>query len=314
MSVERVAARQWGVVSRAQALDAGLTRHQIARRISSGRWIVLRRGVFAIAGTPPSWEQAVVGAVLRAGEGAVASHFTAGAIWGLPNFGREYLEISTDRPERRRIPGVVTHRTVAFLAAEHTVLRGIPVSSVARTLVDCSSRLSVPQLGTATDHGLRTGQLRLEDLRRCVAGLPPAPGRHPRKIQAILSKRLVGYDPGESGLQMHFARGLVEHGCPEPVLEHQVRLGRKKYRVDLSYPEVKVGIEIDSWEWHHTRTAFDGDRSRANDLVTAGWTLLRFTSNMTTADAARLTATTLGRFGRVEQHNRPNVVGGGKVG
>ena len=81
------------------------------------------------------------------------------------------------------------------------------------------------------------------------------------------------------------------------MLEHRVRLGDKQYRIDLSYPEAMVAIEVDGWEWHHTRTAFDGDRARANDLVAAGWTVLRFTSGMTDAEAATHTAATLVRLG-----------------
>ncbi|MGZ8733935.1 MAG: endonuclease domain-containing protein, partial [Acidimicrobiia bacterium] len=91
--------------------------------------------------------------------------------------------------------------------------------------------------------------------------------------------------------------GVVAHGCPEPVIEHRLRLGRKKYRVDLAYPAAMVAIEIDGWEWHHTRAAFDGDRARANDLVAAGWTVLRFTSSTTDAEAAAHVTATLVRLG-----------------
>ena len=295
--VLNAAERRRGLVTSTELRALGASKRAVSRWVSTGHLRVVRSGVFAVAGVPPSWEQAVMAAVLAAGEGAVASHFTAGALWGIPNIGREDLEISTARADQRRLRGVRTHRTTTFLAAEHTVRNGIPVASVARTLVDCSGRLSVSQLGIATDDSLRRRILRLEELRLCVAGLGPAPGRHINKIRAVLARRLVGYDPGESNLQVRFARGLVEHGCPEPVLEHPVRLGRKKYRIDLAYPEAMVAIEIDGWEWHHTRSAFDGDRARANDLVAAGWTLLRFTSTMTDAEAATHTAATLVRLG-----------------
>jgi hypothetical protein len=313
MSLEAVAARQWGLITWAQA-GADLTRHQIEHRIASGRLIKVRKGVFAVAGVPPSWEQTVMAAVLAAGEGAVASHFTAGALWGLPSVEREYLEISTDRSDQRRLRGVAAHRTNTFLAEEHTTVRGIPVTAPERTLVDCSGRLSVGQLGVATDNGIRRGILRLEVLRRGSAGLRPAPGRHPRKIHAVLALRLPGYDPGESNLQMRFARVLVAHGCPEPQTEYRVRIGGKRYRIDLAYPDAMVAIEIDGWEWHHTRSAFDHDRARANDLVAAGWTVLRFTSTMGDADAARLTTATLVRLSGTIPENRTNGDRGGKVG
>ncbi len=313
MSAERRAERQWGLLTHAQACESALSPQQIQRRVDSGRWRQVRHGVFAIAGVPPSWEQAVMAAVLAAGDASVASHFTAGALWGLPNFDRERLEISTTRRDQRRLDGVITHRTNRFLGEEHTIIRGIPVTSPERTLVDSSGRLSVAQLGVATDHGIRRKILRLEVLRRCVGGLRPAPGRHPKKIHAVLALRLPGYDAGDSGLQMRFARALVSHGCPEPVLEHPVRLGKKRYRIDLAYPDAMIAIEVDGWEWHNTRTAFDGDRARGNDLVAAGWTLLRFTSGMIDAEAARVTQDTLVRFSPHTDENRTNGAGGGRV-
>ena len=239
-----------------------------------------------------------LGAAARGSKGgAVASHSTAWALWNLPKRDRGRLEISTARLDQRRLLGVVTHRTTTFLDAEHTTRAGISTTSVARTLLDCSGRMSVAQLGAGADDALRRKILLLEDLRLCAAGLRPAPGRHPKKIQVILARRLPGYDPGESGLQMRLARGLVAHGCPEPVLEHRVRLGRKQYRIDLAYPAAMVAVEVDGWEWHRTRTAFDGDRARANDLVAAGWTVLRFTSTMTDAEVAAQTRATLVRLG-----------------
>jgi very-short-patch-repair endonuclease len=82
---------------------------------------------------------------------------------------------------------------------------------------------------------------------------------------------------------MRFARAIVDGGLPEPVLQHPVSVGNCRYRIDLAYPEFKIAIEIDGWEYHSSRSAFDDDRSRANDLVVAGWQVLRFTSSMVDA-------------------------------
>jgi very-short-patch-repair endonuclease len=295
--VLELAEGQLGLVASSQLRELHTPKRTVALWIETRRLRVVRQGVLALAGVPASWGQAVMAAVLAAGEGAVASHLTAGALWGLPNIDRECLEVTTDRPDQRRLRGVITHRTLAFLAREHAVRAGIPVTSVARTLVDCSGRLSVAQLGVATDDALRRGILRLADLRRCSEGLRPAPGRHLKKIHAVLARRLPGYEPGESNLQMRFARDLVAHGLPEPAVEHRVRIGGRRYRIDLAYPSVMLAIEVDGWDVHRTRSAFDHDRARANDLVAAGWTLLRFTASMSETDAARLTSATLVRLG-----------------
>jgi very-short-patch-repair endonuclease len=184
------------------------------------------------------------------------------------------------------MPGVRAHRTIAFLACEHTVRRKIPVTTVARTLVDLSGSFAVPQLGRMADRALRKGTLRLDDLRKCVAGLPPAPGRHPSRIMRLLRRRLRGYEPGESDLEMRFVRGLVAAGLPEPVQQHRITVGKRRCRIDLAYPGSRIAIEVDGWEYHGSRSSFDEDRTRANDLVVAGWRVLRFTSSTTDAQAA----------------------------
>jgi hypothetical protein len=75
--VGRIAARQLGLITRRQALDAGITPGEIRWRAATGRWNVIRFGVFAVAGAPPSWEQRVLAAVLAGPPGTVASHFSA---------------------------------------------------------------------------------------------------------------------------------------------------------------------------------------------------------------------------------------------
>jgi predicted transcriptional regulator of viral defense system len=156
-SITENAERQHGAMSSSQLRGLGITPKQIHRLIAD-RWLVpVRPGVFVVAGAPPTWHQAVMAAVLAAGPQAVASHSTAANLWGLPGVERAATELSTSRPDRRRLDGVVAHRTVAFLDCEHTTLERIPLTTVARTIVDLSGRFSVPKLGRMTDHGLRKG-------------------------------------------------------------------------------------------------------------------------------------------------------------
>jgi hypothetical protein len=291
--IAEFAQAQHGLVELVQLAAAGVSRHHADTRLRNGSLRRVRSGVFALAGAPRSFEQDVLASVLTAGPDAVASHTTAAVLWDLPLVQHEILEVTTSRRHWARVQGVRSHRTVAFLSCEHTVHRGIPVTTVARTLVDLSGRLSSAQLGRMADHAMRDGALRLEDLRKSVAGLPPAPGRHPKRIERVLQRRLTGYDPGDSGLEMRFLRAIVGAGLPEPVQQHPVSVGGRQYRIDLAYPEHKVAIEIDGWEYHRSRSAFDDDRTRANDLVVAGWHVLRFTSGTTDAQAAATVAAAL---------------------
>jgi hypothetical protein len=297
-SLTSVAKKQHGAISSGQVRTLGLSPKQVHRLIADGWLARLRPGVFAVAGSSPTWHQAVSAAVLAAGPGAVASHSTAAVLWGLPGVERSATELTTYRPDQRRLEGVRAHRTLAFLDCEHTVRDQIPVTTVARTIVDLSGRCSVPELGRMTDYGLRTGTLHIDHLRKCVCGLRSAPGRHVTKVHSVLRRRLPGYDPGESDLEMRFVRALVGAGLPEPVQQHRVTLGSRHCRIDLAYPDLKLAIEIDGWTFHHTRTAFDEDRARANDLVVAGWNVLRFTSRMTNEQAVSTTTAAREQLGR----------------
>jgi hypothetical protein len=283
--VNALAARQHGAFTRGQGRRMGLTRAQERSRLRTARWSQPYPRVFVVAGAPQTWEQRVMVAVLAAGPAAVASHVTAGAIWAFPDLDQFPLpvEVTTTRPPRVRLPRVRVHRSVVFLAQEHTVKNGIAVTSPARTLVDMSAFWSVSQLGRATDYAMRKLFMRLDDLRCCNAGLAPAPGRRPSRIKAVLSQRLPGYNPGESGLEMRVLRAIVAHGLPEPVQQHEVRLPDRLCRIDFAYPEYKIAIEVDSWEFHGPRSAFEPDRARGNDVAIAHWLPLHFTSESTDA-------------------------------
>jgi very-short-patch-repair endonuclease len=291
--IAEIAQRQHGLVELTQLAAAGVHRHHVVTRLRAGSLERLRAGVYLVAGAPRSFDQSVLAAVLAAGPHTVASHTTAAVIWELPLVEHEVLELSTARPHWARMPGVRAHRTTAFLNCEHTAQRRIPVTTVARTLVDLSGSFSVAQLGRMTDRALRKGKLRLDDLRKCVAGLGPAPGRRSARIMRVLRRRLAGYEPGDSDLEMRFLRAIVAAGLPEPQLQHRVVVGDRRCRIDLAYPHLRIAVEIDGWEHHRSRTAFDQDRARANDLVVAGWNVLRFTSSMTNAQAVTTVAAAL---------------------
>lgn len=287
------AARQFGLLTATQAHEHGLTDEQIKHRLRSGSWRSLRRGVFAIVGAPSSYEQAAMAAVLAAGDGAVASHFTAALLWEFPDVLRDVgIEITTDRPDQRRLRGVRTHRTTKFLSVEHTTLRGVPITTVARTLVDCTCLMSIGQLARAMDRALRRNETTLRAIRTCVSGLRPAPGRRPTVIQELLVKRLPGYEPGDSSSETRVMRTLVEGGLPEPVLHHPVRVDGCRYILDLAYPDAKLAIEYDGFEFHNSRSAFDSDRRRGNRLKAAGWTILNITSEMSDHEIVRDVGTT----------------------
>jgi len=110
-AVAQLAARQHNLITRSHARRAGFSDDMIRRRIRTGRWRQTRRGVYAVGGAPPTFEQAVMGAVLAAGETAAASHATAAILWGLAVDAPDHIEITTVLERQVRLDGVVAHRT-----------------------------------------------------------------------------------------------------------------------------------------------------------------------------------------------------------
>ena len=161
-----IAGQQYGLIHRDQALRVGMTRRAIDGRTASGRWRIVRPSVYVIAGAAPSWEQDVLAAVLAAGDTAAASHATAARLWALPCPPIESFEVTTIRERQVRLPGVTAHRSGVIPEADRTTLRGIPITSGARTAVDLSSRLDVDALRNLVDEGLRSGAMSLSGLNR----------------------------------------------------------------------------------------------------------------------------------------------------
>lgn len=281
LAPNQIARNQHALITHDQALAAGLSHWQVRRRVRSGEWAVIRPRVYVSGGAPPTWLQSVAAVALSAGAGAWISNETAAVLWALPGVEAQRIDVLTGLHRRVRLDGVRGHRSGALFTADLTRRHGIAVTSPARTLVDLSASVPHHRLGALLDHGLRSRLITLDALSRCVSRLPEAPGRRTAVVHDLLGDRVSGYDPGDSDLETRVLRVLVGAGMPAPVQQHPVRIGGRTFRIDLAYPEQKLAIELDGWEFHRSRTAFDSDRSRANLLVAQGWTLIRFTSRST---------------------------------
>ncbi len=281
LASNQIARRQHGLIRLDQALAAGLTTDQVRHRHRSREWSVARPGVYAISGAPPTWMQTVAAVALTSQPQAWISHETAGTLWAMPGVSDDAIHIVTGLDRRVRLPGVRGHRSGALFDADLTTTRRIPVTSPARSIVDLSAVLTRRQLGSAVDDAVRRQVMSLESFRRCVARLAEAPGRRTSVLEELLAERLPGYSAGDSDLETRVLRLLVANGYPPPAQQHRVRIGGRTYRIDLAYPVLRLAIELDGWEFHSSRSAFDDDRSRANLLAAHGWTVVRFTSRST---------------------------------
>jgi very-short-patch-repair endonuclease len=273
-TVAAIAVRQHGLVSREQALRAGLTPRMIQVRIAQGRWILVRRGVYLIAGSPPSERQAVLAACLASA--GTASHLTAASLWGLDLPAPHRIEVVGSRV---RLAGVRSHRSETLIAADRTRLGAISLTNPARTMVDCAGAVAPHLLGAVVDDALRRGLVKLEALRRCHERIDTGPGRrHVVAMREVLAKRAPGYSAGDSERELDIVRLLADAHLPAPVLGQRVRIGKRTYKLDISWPEALLAIEFDGWATHKGFTAFHRDRNRIRRIITTGWTVLPVTA------------------------------------
>ena len=286
MNVERRAEGRDGVIAGADARAAGLSKYQVHRRRTTGRWRSVRRGVMVVVGAPPTWRQAVRATVLAAGDGIVASHATAARLYGVPvdddtEPADRVIEVLGPLGRGVRLDGVVGHRTGQLPSIDLTTCAGIPCSTPTRLVLDLSGRLDDHALGNLIDELIRRRLIDLEVLRARSPFLRPAPGYSPKRLQRVLVLRPARHDPGESVLEARIMAIIRRSGFPAPVQQLAVVIDGRSYRLDFGYPGQRIYLEGDGFGYHCTATDLDRDARRRNDLVLDGWRPLTFTWRMT---------------------------------
>jgi hypothetical protein len=294
MDVERDLAvrarRQLGLVTRGEARSAGLSARQVDNRVASGRWESIRPGVYAGGWVPPSLEQAHLAVVLSVGPPCAISDESAALVWRLPVEAPDRIHVTTPRARRVVMEDVVQHRRECWWPDDMTVHRRVPVTTVARTLVDCGPALGAHRLGAVVDAALRRKLLRLEDLASCVARLGSVGARRLQAVRTVLQDRNALPDRGANGGELQVLEVLRRAGLPLPVAQHRVVVGGRTRYLDYAYPEQRIGLEFDGFAEHGLlRSTFDDDRVRGNALALGGWLVLHFTSRSTAVELVERT-------------------------
>ena len=216
-------------------------------------------------------------AVLSCGPEASLSHNAAAAVWDLVPWPTGAVHVTAPSKHASR-PGLVVHRA----RVDGVVRDGFPVTTVARTLVDLASLLSLQRLEIALERAERLRLLDVDEVARKVRGR-----RGARKLRTVLST-LTTPEPTRSDFERLFRDICKRHNLPLPVQNVSVA-GED---VDAYWRESNLVVELDSWEFHKTRRAFERDRHKAAALERAGICVLRFTWRQLTRDES-LVATTV---------------------
>lgn len=259
-----LARRQRGYVKRQQLLALGENADAIDYRISVGRLIPVHAGVYAVGHLPTLPQDRAFAAALACGPGAVLSHGTAAAVWGIFSTWATPFEVTA--PGRRRRRGIRIHRA-ALNPADKTVQLGLPVTSPARTVLDMTPRLRDKPLSRAVND-LRHGYLSLDDLAELLDRCPGHPGAARLRPFVHAPK-----GPTRSEFEDAFEAFRERFGLPEALVNTEV-VG---FEVDVYFPAERVVVQLDGWDFHSSRESFISDRDEDATLLELDIVTVRIT-------------------------------------
>jgi very-short-patch-repair endonuclease len=280
----RLATEQHGVVGRRQLLALGFGRGVIERWLRAGRLSRLHREAYAVGHLRIQQRGYWCAAVLACGEGALLSHRSAAALLGLARQRGQQIDVTAPRGRQYR-PGrlhICLHRG-RIHSEDRDERAGIPVTSVARTLFDYAEIVDFPQLERAWEEADRLNLLRLGEVERvCERGY----GRRALKPTRRLLGEARAVARTRSPLEDRFQRFCRHYDLPPHNTNVEV-LGKE---VDVLWPAAKLIVELDSWEFHGHRAAFQRDRARDTRLLVAGYRTIRVTHDRLDQEADALAA------------------------
>ena len=260
-TVAATASKQHGVVTRAQLLEAGHGPAAIASWVRSGRLLTLHRGVYSVGYISPSPYARMMAAVLACGPGSAISHLSAASLWEIAECPPNRVDVTATYDHSRG--GIVFHRSRRLNADDVTRRHNIPVTTLARTIIDLASMLDTRALARALNEARIRHGLRDEALQRSLPG---------RKGIAHLRSLIERNDaPTRSALEDRFLELVTRHNLPRPEVNQRVA----GYEVDMLWREARLIVELDGRRYHHTR--FEQDRERDAELIAAGYRVVRIT-------------------------------------
>jgi hypothetical protein len=261
-----IATTQHGVVTWLQLLEAGVSREEIKGRVRSRALVRVHRGVYRVGHAAPSMEARYLAAVLACGEGAVLCGPAAAHLWGILKGAAPAPEVTA--PTQRRVKGVKTRRARREGARDATKCRGIPVTTVPRTLVDLASLLSSDALARACHEAGVKYRTTPKQVDAVLARRKNAPGA--AKLRSVLHGDV---HVTLSALERRFLQLLKEANLPLPETNRPAG-GR---RVDCRWPDHRLTVELDSYQYHRSRHAWELDRRREREAYARGDEFRRYT-------------------------------------
>ncbi len=270
-----IAEQQHGLISLEQLRSLGMDRGTAYWRAKVGALHPIHHGVYAVGHALLTPRKRQMAAVLACGSGAVLSHRSAAALWGLREDRRSLIDVTA--PNRRgRIPKEIdAHRDGSLTPVDRTVLHGIPCTSVPRTLLDLAAVLPVWELRKAISEAEVLRVLDHSTVRRLI--------KRSRGRRGVARLRMLMDDihpetkRTRSEMERLFLSMCERAGLPRPEVNVTLNVGGRRLKPDFLWRDAGLIVEADSRRYHDTDTAFQSDRRREQRLQLAGWRVTRCT-------------------------------------
>jgi hypothetical protein len=284
-AIQELAARQHGVISLSQLKSLGLGPSGVRRRVAAGKLERLHRGVYAIGLARRPVEATSMAAVLACGPKAVLFHRSAADHLGLRPCSRRAVDVTAPGRAGKERFGIDVHRATGLDERDVQTVRGIPCTTVARTLLDLATTIDKTALERAVE---QAEKLRIFDLA-AVVDVTTRAGNH--RGATALGEVIATYTPEpaftRSELEKRFLALCRTAGVPMPRTNNVT----KADEIDFTWPDRRLMVEADSLRHHGTRAAFERDRRRDQQLTAAGWRVVRFTWRQVDETPADVAAT-----------------------
>jgi very-short-patch-repair endonuclease len=276
--VDAVAAQQRERLNRLQMRAAGITDSQVDTMLGNERLRARFRGVYVVGQAPAGELTRETEALLACPFGALLDGVSAAANWGvIPwRLAQGPVEVTTPGGHQSRRADIRLHRTSELDAKLDVRIRnGLPTVSPARALVAVAGSVTPRELERGLDDALNSHIVRLAQVREALIRLGR---RHKgaRILDALLSERESGSGVSRSDGELALSDALLASGLPRP--ERNVQL--YDYEADFFWRELRVIVEVDSYEHHLRKSSFDSDRAKDAALEARGFTVLRFPARL----------------------------------
>lgn len=285
--LQQVAASQRFLITTDEIHELGGDKHIIQSRIQRGLWRRIHAGVYQVDRRPLDWESSLLAAVLACGPNALVSHRAAFVLWGLDGIRSAPLELTVPYDSRPIPRGIIVHRTRR--PQEPADTRGVPVTTVERTLLSCSAQRPQIVIAKGLDSAIRK---RLTTVDKCYDMLVTKGGRGVRgtkRFRSVILERIhdtATRSGSEFELLYHMQMALL----PRPELQHELFVNGERRVPDFYWPDRGKAIEVDGVDAHSSADRLDDDLVRQNALMDLGIELRRFSARRVRREPERVVA------------------------